>query len=72
MFAEKITEEQRVERAHVQIMRHKNYIFLTNILMMGRGSRCRYHSMYRWEERSIWAGICSKSYRSRVSLPDTA
>tara|TARA_R100000951_G_scaffold29575_2_gene25562 strand:+ start:1290 stop:2474 length:1185 start_codon:yes stop_codon:yes gene_type:complete len=35
MFAEKITEEQRVERAHVQIMRHKNYIFLTNILMMG-------------------------------------
>ena len=35
MFAEKVTEEQRIERATVQIMRHKNYIFLTNILMLG-------------------------------------
>ena len=35
MFAEKITEEQRVERAIVQIMRHERYIFLTNIMMIG-------------------------------------
>lgn len=35
MFAVKVTEEQRIERAHVQIMRHRRYIFLTNILMMG-------------------------------------
>ena len=35
MFAEKITEEQRVERAVVQIMRHERYIFLTNIMMIG-------------------------------------
>tara|TARA_R110000822_G_scaffold267547_2_gene391052 strand:- start:900 stop:2084 length:1185 start_codon:yes stop_codon:yes gene_type:complete len=35
MFAEKVTEEQRIERAHVQIMRNKQYIFLTNVLMVG-------------------------------------
>ena len=36
LLAEKLTEEQRVERAVVQIMRQPKYIFLTNILMIGR------------------------------------
>ena len=36
ILAEVLTEEQRVERAVVQIMRNPKYIFLTNILLMGR------------------------------------
>ena len=35
MFAEKVTEEQRVERAHVQVMRDSRYMFLTNVMMIG-------------------------------------
>ena len=36
LLATELTEEQRVERAVVQIMRQPKYIFLTNILMIGR------------------------------------
>ena len=30
-----LTAEQRIQKAHIAIMRHPNYIFLTNVLMLG-------------------------------------
>ena len=35
MMFEELTEEQRIKRAVIRIMRHPKYIFLTNILMVG-------------------------------------